>query len=101
MASGRINSSQSFDERICELLDDSWRTVGEIRRLLGSGEALEVAMAPDRLCKAGRIEKDDAHIIVGAGRKGGGGKLSFLKFRRKRKADGALDSTADRVSVSS
>ena len=66
-----MNSSQSLDEKIFELRDDSWRAVGEIRRLLGGGEALDVAMALDRLWKAGRIEKGDAHIIVGAGRKGG------------------------------
>ena len=82
MPSKRISSSRSFDERIFELLDDSWRTVGEIRRLLGGGRALGVAMALDRLCKAGRIEKDDARVIVGTGRKGGGGELRFLKFRR-------------------
>jgi hypothetical protein len=66
-----VNSSQSLDEKIFELRDDSWRAVGEIRRLLGGGEALDVAMALDRVWKTGRIEKDDAHIIVGAGRKGG------------------------------
>jgi hypothetical protein len=81
MASRRISSSQSFDGKIFEPLDDSWRTVGEIRRLLGGGEAFDVAMALDRLWKAGRIEKDDAHIIVGAGRKGGGGKLSLSQMQ--------------------
>lgn len=93
MESRRISSSQFFDEKIFKLLDDSWRTVGEIRRLLGGGEALDVAVALDRLWKAARIEKDDAHIIVGAGRKGGGGQLRFLKFRRKREVYGALDSS--------
>jgi len=82
MRSRRTSTSRSFDEKIFELLDGSWRTVGEIRRLLGGGEALVVAMALDRLWKAGRIEKDDGHILVGAGRKGGGGALRFLKFRR-------------------
>jgi len=82
MTSRRISSSQSVDEKIFELLDDSWRTAGEIHRLLGGGEALGVAVALDRLWKAGRIEKYDARIIVGAGRKGGGGELRFLKFRR-------------------
>jgi hypothetical protein len=81
----QISSSQSFDERIFELLDDSWRTVGEIHRLLGGGGALGVAMALDRLCKAGRIEKDNACVIVGTRRKGGG-ELRFLKFRRGRES---------------
>jgi hypothetical protein len=78
----RSSTSRSFDEKIFELLDGSWRTAGEIRRLLGGGEALIVAMTLDRLWKAGRIEKDDGRIIVGPGRKGGGGELRFLKFRR-------------------
>jgi|GEM_PF-4304717 len=79
----RSSASRSFDEKIFELLDGSWRTVGEIHRLLGGGEAPVAAMTLDRLWKAGRIEKDDGHIIVGPGRKGGGGELRFLKFRRK------------------
>src|SRR5580692_2921408 len=82
MRSRRTSTSRSFDKKIFELLDGSWRTVGEIRRLLGGGEALVVAMALDRLWKAGPIEKDDGHTIVGAGRKGGGGELRFLKFKR-------------------
>ena len=85
MTSRRISSSQSVDEKIFELLDDSWRTVGEIHRLLGGGEALGVAMALDRPCKAGRIEKDNACVIVGTRRKGGG-ELRFLKFRRGRES---------------
>ena len=82
MPSKRISSSRSFDERIFELLDGSWRTLGEIRRSLGGGEALRVAMALDRLCKAGRVDKDGVQVIVGTRRKGGGGELRLLKFRR-------------------
>ena len=101
MPSRRTSSCQSFDEKILTRLDGSWRTVGEIGRLLGVGKALDVAIALDRLWKAERIEKDDARVIVGAGRKGGGGKLRFLRFRRTRKANAALDYTADRFGVSS
>jgi hypothetical protein len=93
MPSARTGPSQSFDEKIFELLDESWRTVGEVRRLLGGGEALGVALALDRLCEAGLVEKDAARILVSVRRKGGGGELRFLKFRRKR-SDGAPNATA-------
>ena len=39
MTSRQIRPSQSLDKRIFELLDDTWRTVGDIRRLLGGGTA--------------------------------------------------------------
>jgi hypothetical protein len=91
MPTSKTSSLQSFDERVFELLDGSWRAVGEVRRLLGRGEALSVAMALDRLWEAGRIDKDTAHVVVGAARKGGGGELGFLKFRRKQ--DGTVSST--------
>jgi hypothetical protein len=51
-----------------------------------------VALALDRLCEAGLVEKDAVRILVSARRKGGGGELRFLKFRRKR-SDGAPNAT--------
>jgi hypothetical protein len=93
MPSRRISCSQSFDEKVFELLDDSWRTVAEVRRLLGVSQALGVARALDRLWEAGRIEKDAVDIVGSAGRKGGGGELRFLKLRRKRETEGTLAST--------
>jgi hypothetical protein len=86
----RTSSFSSFDDKIFELLDDSWRTVGEIRRLHGRGRALDVAKAIDRLWMAGRIEKDDANVIVGAGRKDGGSELRILRFRRTKGASARL-----------
>jgi hypothetical protein len=83
MPSKPTRSSQSLDDKILEILDDSWRTVGEIRRLLGAGEALDIANSLDRLWEAQRIEKGAINTIVSSGRRGGGGKLRFLKFRRK------------------
>jgi hypothetical protein len=94
MPSKPTSSSQSLDERILELLDDSWRTVGEIRRLLGAGEALDIARALDRLWEARRIEKGAIATIVSSGRRGGGGELRFLKFRRKQDAKNAPGSAA-------
>ena len=94
MTSRQIRPSQSLDERIFELLDDTWRTVGDIRRLLGGGTALDVAQALHRLWEAGRIEKHAVPAIDSAGRRGGGGELRFLKFRRRQEWDRTLDSTA-------
>jgi hypothetical protein len=48
MPSKPTSASQSLDEKILELLDDSRRTVGEIRRRLGARDALDVARALDR-----------------------------------------------------
>ena len=96
MTSRQINPAQSLDERIFELLDDTWRTVGDVRRGLGGGTALRVAQALDRLWAVGRIEKDAVPAIDGAGRRGGGGELRFLKFRRKQEVDRTLDSAAPR-----
>ena len=67
MTSRQIRPSQSPDERIFELLDDTWRTVGDIRRLLGGGSALGVAQALDRLWEVGRIEKDAVPAIDSVG----------------------------------
>ena len=94
MTSRQIRPSQSLDERIFELLDDTWRTVGDIRRLLGGGSALDVAQALDRLWEVGRIEKDAVPAIDRVGRRGGGGDLRFLKFRRMREVDRTLGSAA-------
>jgi hypothetical protein len=79
---------------ILELLDDSWRTVGEIRRLLDAGEALDITRALDRLWEARRIEKGAITTIVSSGRRGGGGELRFPKFRRKQDAKNAPASAA-------
>jgi hypothetical protein len=94
MTSRQIRPSQSLDKRIFELLDDTWRTVGDIRRLLGGGSALDVAQALDRLWEVERIEKHAVPAIDSVGRRGGGGELHFLKFRRKQEGDRTLDSTA-------
>ena len=80
----------SFDEKVLRLLSDTWSTVGEVRRRLGSGDSFSVAQALERLSEAGRIEKEVAYtIVVAPARKGGGSELRFLKFRRKREAHGA------------
>ena len=94
MTAGQIRLLQSLDERIFELVDDTWQTVGDIRRLLGGGSAFGVAQALDRLWEVGRIEKDAVPAIDSVGRRGGGGDLRFLKFRRKRELDRALGSAA-------
>ena len=94
MTSRQISPSQSLDERIFELLDDTWRTVGDIRRLLGGGTALDVAQALHRLWEVGRIEKHAVPAIDSVGRRGGGGELHFLKFRRKQEEDRTPDSAA-------
>jgi hypothetical protein len=92
MPSKPTSFSRSLDEKVLELLDDSWRTVGEIHRRLGAGEALSVAKALDRLWEAQRIEKDAVNTIVSSGRRGGGGQLRFLKFRRKQNTENAQSS---------
>ena len=87
----RMTSRQisSFDEKVLKVLSDTWSSVGDVRRGLGGGELHRVAQALERLSEAGRIEKEVAHTIVAPARKGGGGELRFLKFRRKRQALGA------------
>jgi hypothetical protein len=76
----------SFDEKVLQLLSDTWSTLGEVRRRLGSGDSLSVAQALERLSEAGCIEKEVAYTIVAPARKGAGSELRFLKFRRKREA---------------
>ncbi|WP_377830990.1 hypothetical protein ACFKHW_40120 (plasmid) [Bradyrhizobium lupini] len=83
------SSLRSLDEKILKVLDDSWRTVGEIHRLVGAGEALEVARALNRLWEVHRIEKDVVTTIVRSGRRGGGGELRFVKFRRRQHTENA------------
>jgi hypothetical protein len=92
MPSARPSSYQSFDQKIFELLDDTWRTAAAVRRLFGSGSAFDVAQALDRLWEVGRIEKDAVLAVAGAGRKGGGGELHFVRFKRKQEAKTMPDS---------
>jgi hypothetical protein len=83
MPSARSSSTQSFDQKVFELLDDTWRTAAEVRRLLGGGNKLDVAQALDRLSEVGRIEKDAVPAVVGVARKGGGGELHFPEIPTK------------------
>jgi hypothetical protein len=92
MPSARPSNYQSLDQKIFELLDDTWRTAAEVRRLLGVGSAFDVAQSLDRLWEVRRIEKDAVLAVAGGGRKGGGGELHFVRFRRKREAKTLPDS---------
>ena len=64
MTSGQISS---FDEKVLKLLNDTWSTVGEVRRRLGGGDAFSVAQALERLSKTGRVEKEVTYTIVTRG----------------------------------
>jgi hypothetical protein len=46
------------------------------------------------LSEAGRIEKDAAPAVVGVARRGGGGELHFLKFRRRLETETMPDCAA-------
>jgi hypothetical protein len=84
MQSCRGNVSKGeFDRVLLRSLDSTWRTAGQVHRLLGYGQALEVARGLERLWKAGLAERDERDIGVGCRRKGGGDNLRLQTYRQK------------------
>ena len=83
--------TEQSDEKIFQAIDEAWRSIADIRDRLGGGQALVIAMGLERLWKAQRIERAPVRMIIESGRKGGGGDLGILRFRRKSSAANARD----------
>jgi hypothetical protein len=83
----------TLERVIIARLDEEWRSVQQVRHLVGFGDAIEVANALERLARLGRIERTERSTGVARriGRKIGGDRK--VRFYRRR-TDGSSETTS-------
>lgn len=71
-----------LDEKLAKLMDGEWQTAAQIQRLSG-GDAVEILRSLDRLCEAGRVDREMTEIATGGRRKAGGARFHRIRYRLK------------------
>jgi hypothetical protein len=74
--------NELLDEKLARLIESEWQTAAQMQRLAG-GDVLEIVKSLERLCGAGRAEREMIEIATGGRRKAGGIRFHRIRYRLK------------------